>query len=147
MACVGESAGTGVFVIRWVSGGFFLHTLVHWSTLNWVNGTNKECASNDTLVQNNQHNYFDGTFCSSWVIIMIQTYMYTPASCSERVQLAKWTKHVRADLFSLSLLNKRQIAFTTGCMSFFLNLPLSCINGAYSRSRQDMRERCHPQPL
>lgn len=82
---------------------------------------NKEHVSNGTLVQNNQHNYFDGTFCSSWIIIMIQTYMYTPASCSERVQLAKWTENVRADLFSLSLL-KRQIAFTTGCRTFLFTV-------------------------
>lgn len=52
--------------------------------------------------------------------IIIQTYMYTPASYSERVQLAKWTENVMADLFSLSLLNKRQIDFTTDCRTLFI---------------------------
>lgn len=45
--------------------------------------------------------------------------METPA---ERLQLAKWTTNVRARLFSLSLLNKRQIAFTTACRTFYLLL-------------------------
>lgn len=69
---------------------------------------------------------------------MIQTYMYTPAFCSERMQLAKWTENVKVHLFSFSLLNKRQIAFTIGCRTFLFTVIWREWSIQSSRSRERM---------